>query len=113
MTKWTFEQDMFLASYYDAVGDQCGTLDLGKAKGAADRRVKRLKACGAWEALRDRIMADFETMDAYLDCLGKQGRREMLWMCHPASPDIPFNEERLAVAIAQAELEHIGTDRLQ
>lgn len=48
---WKFEDDAFLASYFDAVGDYIGEHDLGRAKGAATRRVAHLKETGAWDAL--------------------------------------------------------------
>ena len=48
---WSYEDDEFLISYFDAVGDYVGTHDLGRPKGAATRRVAQLKKCGAWDAL--------------------------------------------------------------
>lgn len=48
---WRYEDDEFLVSYFDSVGDYIGEHDLGRPKGAATRRVAHLKATGAWDAL--------------------------------------------------------------
>lgn len=49
--RWTFSEDAFLHAYFDGVGDFIGEHDLGRPKGAATARVRRLRKCGAWAAL--------------------------------------------------------------
>lgn len=51
--RWTFDEDRFLHAYFDAVGDIVGEHDLGRPRGAATARVRKLKANGAWGALTD------------------------------------------------------------
>jgi len=92
VSRWTFEQDLFLASYFDAVGDLCGTHDLGKPKGAAARRVKKLKkrnttGRSAWDVLKDFIKEDFYRRDEYFAALLNVKDRELHWMVHPGAPD--------------------------
>lgn len=92
MSRWTFEQDLFLASYFDAVGDLCGTNDLGKPKGAATRRVKKLKernttGRSAWDVLKDYIKSDFRLRDEYLSATVNVKVRELHWMVHPGAPE--------------------------
>lgn len=36
--RWTLKEDLFLHSYFEAVGDYVGTHDLGRPKGAATIR---------------------------------------------------------------------------
>ena len=57
---WSYEDDMWLVVYFDAVGDSVGPFDLGRPKGAATRRVAKLKATGVWEKMRhaDRAVAE-------------------------------------------------------
>lgn len=50
--RWSFEDDLFLAAHFDAVGDYIGQHDLGRPKGAATKRVQKLKESGAWDVLR-------------------------------------------------------------
>lgn len=50
--RWTEREDKFLAAYFDAMGDYIGVHDLGRPKGAATKRVEKLKECGAWSALQ-------------------------------------------------------------
>lgn len=50
--RWSFEEDCFLAAYFDAIGDAIGERDLGRPKGAASKRVEKLKECGAWKVLQ-------------------------------------------------------------
>ena len=64
--RWTMKDDLFLFAYFDAVGDLAGTHDLGRPKGAAIKRVAKLKACGAWTALAAREEAEM----AYRHALG-------------------------------------------
>lgn len=85
--RWTFSDDLFLAKYFDAVGDMCGWHDLGKPRGAATKRVAKLKAKGAWLPLKRMLESDFEHTHAYLTALGKNADVEMLEMMHPGSPD--------------------------
>jgi len=49
--RWSFSDDAFLHAFYDAVGDYVGEHDLGRKKGAATRRVAKLKKLGGWAAL--------------------------------------------------------------
>lgn len=69
--RWTWDDDLFLAAYFDAVGDMCGWHDLGKPEGAATKRVAKLKACGAWEALKAYIAANYTHKRAYFVALGR------------------------------------------
>lgn len=85
--RWTFSDDLFLAKYFEAVGDMCGWHDLGKPKGAATKRVAKLKATGAWDALKGRLESEFLYTHAYLIALGKNVDVEMLEMTHPGCPD--------------------------
>lgn len=64
--RWTLEEDRFLHSYFDAVGDFIGTHDLGRPKGAATKRVKHLRATGAWDALT----RECDAARDYRKCLG-------------------------------------------
>jgi len=50
--RWTMEEDMFLADYFEALGDFVGEHDLGRPRGAATKRVKVLKDSGAWDWLK-------------------------------------------------------------
>jgi hypothetical protein len=50
--RWSFEDDLFLVAYFDAVGDYIGQHDLGRPKGAATKRVQKLKESGAWDVLK-------------------------------------------------------------
>lgn len=65
---WTQEEDEFIHSYFDGMGDFIGVHDLDRPKGAATRRAKFLKDSGAWAAL-DRAS------EAYADYLRAIGRR--------------------------------------
>lgn len=58
--RWTLEEDIFLARFFDVVGDMTGTHDLGRPKGAATARVKALEVAGAWAILREWVDADAE-----------------------------------------------------
>lgn len=46
--RWTKAEDDFLRRHFEAVGDLVGTHDLGRAPGAAARRVSELKRRGLW-----------------------------------------------------------------
>lgn len=59
--RWTFEDDLFLAAYFDTLGDYIGEHDLGRPKGSAAKRVEKLKASGAWDVLQMHI----RTAEAY------------------------------------------------
>lgn len=85
--RWEFTEDLFLAKFFDAVGDLCGTHDLGRPKGAAAARVKRLKAVGAWEPLQAFLRAEYEHLRAYYAAVGRKDMVEMLEMAHPAAAD--------------------------
>ena len=86
--RWTTEDDDFLARYYDAVGDMCGTHDLGRPKGAADKRVKFLKACGAWDAIKARHRDDYKNLRAYLVAVGASGAAlNDIDLLHPGAPE--------------------------
>lgn len=50
--RWTMEDDQFVVEYFEAVGDFIGPHDLGRPAGSVTRRVKHLKECGAWDALK-------------------------------------------------------------
>lgn len=65
---WTQDEDEFIHSYFEGMGDFIGVHDLGRPKGAATRRAKFLKDSGAWAAL-DRVS------EAYTDYLRAIGRR--------------------------------------
>lgn len=56
--RWTLEDDLTLHAFYPAVGDFVGVHDLGRPKGAAAARYKKLKACGALDALDRRFAAE-------------------------------------------------------
>lgn len=62
--RWTFDEDLLLFAYFEAVGDHVGTHDLGRPAGAATKRVAKLKACGAWDALNRRLDAEMDYMIA-------------------------------------------------
>jgi hypothetical protein len=64
--RWTRREDEMLHAYFDEVGELVGMHDLGRPRGAATKRVKALKANGAWAALdRER-----EARRDYRRCLG-------------------------------------------
>lgn len=67
-SRWAYKDDVFLHAYFDAVGDAVGTHDLGRAPGAATRRVAYLKRCGAWACLTDRREAEKD----YFRAIGSQ-----------------------------------------
>lgn len=71
--RWTMEEDLFLFAYFDALGDFISTHDLGRPKGAATKRVERLKATGAWTALAAREEAEI----AYRHALGIYSLEEL------------------------------------
>lgn len=48
-SRWTEHEDDFLRAYFGALGDFVGVHDLGRAPGAAARRVKQLKRWGKWK----------------------------------------------------------------
>lgn len=50
--RWSYDEDMFLAAYFDAIGDYIGVHDLGRPRGAATKRVQKLKETGAWDCLQ-------------------------------------------------------------
>ena len=64
--RWTSEEDMFLAVYWDDIGDLIGTHDLGRPSGAAGKRVAFLKKCGAWQAMKSVLFYE----KAYRKALG-------------------------------------------
>ncbi len=84
--RWTFSDDVFLAKHFDAVGDMCGTHDLGRAKGAATKRVKELKANGAWDDLQAHLQAQFDTLAAYYLKTRQMSALEGLCMTHVKAP---------------------------
>jgi hypothetical protein len=65
--RWTEKDDIFLHQYFDVVGDSGVARDLGKPTGAATKRVKFLKDCGAWDALNRSASAALH----YRKCVGK------------------------------------------
>ena len=65
--RWTMKEDLFLYTHFDAVGDYIGTHDLDRPKGAAAKRVAKLKFTGAWTALAAREEAE----QAYHIALGQ------------------------------------------
>jgi hypothetical protein len=87
--RWTFEEDLFLASYFEAVGDMCGWHDLGRPKGAATKRVAKLRETGAWEALKlhqvtataYRILLDLPVFEDDPDDDNEPGLRAHLLAC--------------------------------
>lgn len=50
--RWTMDEDLFLADYFDSIGDFVGEHDLGRPRGAATKRVRVLKESGAWDWLK-------------------------------------------------------------
>lgn len=65
----------------------CGWHDLGKPKGAATKRVAKLKATGAWDSLKALLFHEWSNTRAYLHALGRFKDAEMLDMCHPGCPE--------------------------
>ncbi len=55
--RWTYEEDLFLVEFYDALGPFVGPHDLGRSKASTIARVEKLKECGGWEALERLIEA--------------------------------------------------------
>ena len=86
--RWTVEDDDFLARYYDAMGDYIGEHDLGRPKGAAAKRVKFLKDCGAWDAIKARHRDDYKHLRAYMVAVGASGAAlNDIDLLHPGAPD--------------------------
>lgn len=54
---WTLDEDIFLVAFSELGPDFIATYDLGKGKGAGERRVKRLKELGIWEKLEAYVEA--------------------------------------------------------
>lgn len=50
--RWSFEDDLFLVAYFDAVGDYLARILSNAAFGAATKRVQKLKESGAWDVLK-------------------------------------------------------------
>lgn len=85
--RWTWDDDLFLASYYDTLGDFVGYHDLGRPVGAADKRVLKLKACGAWAYLKAFIADDYRNKRGYLISLGQRRDVEVMDDMHLGAPD--------------------------
>lgn len=64
--RWTLQEDEFIHTYFDAVGDFIGPHDLGRPKGAVTRRAAHLRSTGAWDALSRMEQARHD----YLTALG-------------------------------------------
>jgi len=56
--RWTEDEDRFIHSCFEAVGDYIGPHDLGRPAGAAAKRAAFLKQSGAWDALDRRVRAE-------------------------------------------------------
>lgn len=63
-SRWSAKEDLFIHSYFDAVGDYIGPHDLGRPAGAAARRAAFLKKSGAWDALTRRVVAERDYLRA-------------------------------------------------
>lgn len=86
--RWTTEDDDFLVRYFDGVGDFIGVHDLGRPPGAATKRVKFLKNCGAWDAIVARHRADYTHLRAYLVAVGASGAvLNDIDLLHPGAPE--------------------------
>lgn len=66
---WTYEEDKYIACYYGIVSDCHISRDLGRPEGSVNKRVKKLKECGAWDVLKV-INA---LANAYHVSLGREG----------------------------------------
>lgn len=95
---WTWDEDMFLASFFEAIGDANASRDLSRPKGSPTKRVAKLKESGAWNALTDHIEADYEHKRAYYAALGNSVAVDDLDEFHIGSPnwtwDDPANGKR-------------------
>lgn len=81
--RWTFKDDGFLVVYYvegnDQWNDYIASHDLGfKSKGAAKRRVAKLKELGIWEKFEAYNAARAELVKAHNLAFGPQWAREMV-----------------------------------
>jgi hypothetical protein len=84
--RWTFEEDLFLAKHFEAVGDRVGDHDLGRPKGSATKRVAALKEMGVWEVLHDHLQQEFDHLAVYMFKTGRRADLEMLCMTHVKAP---------------------------
>jgi hypothetical protein len=85
--RWKFEDDVYLVSFFEAVGDRNVCRDLKRKTGAAERRAKRLKETGAWQAVDDWIKADFTARADHLNALGSYRDLYFLCLTHIGAPD--------------------------
>lgn len=83
--RWTHHEDMYIAQFFDIVGDKAGR-DKGKPNGAAARRVKLLKDCGAWEILQKMLQDEFDNLSALLIAKREFSMLENLCMTHVKAP---------------------------
>lgn len=78
--QWSFKEDMFLAEYFDAIGDMAGQHDLGRPKGAATKRVKTLKKRGLWDGLLNLRRTQRVTRALHVLAFSKDSfAREIAW----------------------------------
>lgn len=54
---WTLDEDIFLVDFSQLGPDFIASHDLGKGKGAGERRAKRLKELGLWEKIEEYVRA--------------------------------------------------------
>ena len=111
--RWTLEEDEMLVKYYEAIGDMVGTHDLNRPTGAATKRVKALKECGAWQALKLRYRADYFYLRAYMVAVkASEDALEMFDNMHPGAIDQQAGISDMVNGewVMETDAEHIARD---
>lgn len=86
--RWTVDEDDFLVRHFEAVGDYIGVHDLGRPAGAATKRVKFLRQCGAWDVIKSRHSDDYKNLRAYMVAVGASDADLLdIDMLHPGAPE--------------------------
>lgn len=87
--RWTFEEDLFLFRHFDALGMSIGPHDLGRPEIATVKRVRKLKASGAWLALENYERSIMAHKRRYYEALGNKPMVDCIdQLCLPGQPEV-------------------------
>lgn len=64
--RYNFREDNYIVAYFGCVADGQIATDLERSAASIKARAKRLKECGAWDA----ILRIRNAQEDYLECLG-------------------------------------------
>lgn len=77
--RWTYENDVFLAAFYEVGANYIASHDLGfSGKNAGEKRVAKLKELGVWNFLTAFHLAGRELHEAHVRAFGPMWAVEML-----------------------------------